>query len=349
MDSLCCSFPTEVSVSSSTSTQVTGEIDVISAITRISFNPTTDKWSLDFDTSVQAPFILQGPIVSTTGGEISSKNRYDSDSLSLGTVTGCSSNLVDCQQKTSLKFKQGSADAPCDALSGSITIKYNVTCAQGLGSECPLFGNETVAILLTLATGSSCPATDTITFTATTLNSFADAAATTARTSFITNQIAYFAAVITSSDAEIATKTVKPGSVCFQIGSNTCHNVNFTSLGASGQYEPIFSIDFEDNMAVFQNLTIGANSAASYAVHAVIQVTFTGATSKRSFLVSSSLGKRRQLLRTEKEINTIVELKGEDSSVVGVGEQTLVEDNLANSNSVFYPLLFTIMISFFWF
>jgi hypothetical protein len=343
---LSIQFPTEVSLQTSSTTQVTGEIEVISAITQISFDPTSEEWSLAVDTSVQAPFTLTQPAISAQSGQILTDNRSITNSVGLATVEGCNNNNADCQQRTSMKFQQGNAAVACDALSGTVSVTYHVACAQGQTSACPLIGNETVTIQVTLSTGSSCPATDNIQFSTLSLSSFADAGATIARTGFITNQLGYFGAIVESSDAQIATKTVKNNSVCFQIGTGACQTVQVsTDYPASGQYDPIFSVDFEAaaNAAVFSQLYTGANSAQQYSVKAVILVTFTGATSKRSI----GHGKRAADPQ-ELDIFTEIVLAKDQTQDAGVGGSNPTTSQLGDksdasiqlANSVlFYALL----------
>jgi len=274
-------FPTEVQVETQ-QVQVTGPSDVLAAITGISFDPATDKWTLNIDTSVQGPFKLINPVPSTYNGTIDTLHRLDSSSVIIN-VTPCNNDSQDCLQETTVHFVQGNAAVSCAGLSGVFQIVYGVACEESDASKCPLVGGETNTITIIVQTSDSCPTNDTITFTQTTLSTFSNAGCTAPRTSFITNQVAYFGAVITSSKGNIASRTVHSGSVCFQIGNGACNPVDYTVISSANGNDPVFSVDFmgtANNRAVFSVLNQTPVEAQDFNIQATIDVSFTGA--KRS-------------------------------------------------------------------
>ncbi len=103
------------------------------------------------------------------------------------------------------------------------------------------------------------------------------------RTGFITNQIAYFGAVVTSSNAAVLNRTILANSVCFQIGAGACQSVEFTELSDASGKDPIFSVDLGSagNSAVFAVLDASPASAQFYQVKATVEVLFVGGVSKR--------------------------------------------------------------------
>ncbi len=115
------------------------------------------------------------------------------------------------------------------------------------------------------------------------------------RTGFITNQIAYFGAVVTSSNAAILNRTILANSVCFQIGAGACQSVEFTELSDASGKDPIFSVDLGSagNSPVFAVLDASPASAQFYQVKATVEVLFIGGVSKR--MEVSGVSSRSQL------------------------------------------------------
>eukprot|EP00027_Filamoeba_sp_ATCC50430_P016229 CAMPEP_0168568304 /NCGR_PEP_ID=MMETSP0413-20121227/15502_1 /TAXON_ID=136452 /ORGANISM="Filamoeba nolandi, Strain NC-AS-23-1" /LENGTH=511 /DNA_ID=CAMNT_0008600623 /DNA_START=135 /DNA_END=1666 /DNA_ORIENTATION=+ len=297
-------FPKEVSVSTS-SVQVVGSPSLLAAITLIDYDPasTPEKWVIQATTSIQSPFKLTNPTVISASGEISSESRFQTGSESISVVGGCANNTDDCYQRISLGFVAGSAPDACNGLSGSVTVRLNVTCSDGAGAACPLLGGETVQVVLSLSTSDACPVTEQITFTTSTLESFSNAAATNSRTSFITNQIAYFGANVQAANAMISGRSIKPNSVCFQIGSGTCQPVDFTVLSPQNGKDPIFSVDFSDNNSTFGFLDLAGASSQIFSVHATVEVDFSGVSKKKS------AHKPQGEAIKEVQLSTTVELK----------------------------------------
>jgi len=264
---------------------VTGPSDVLSAITGISYDPTSEQWKVSLDTSVQGPFKLINPVPSTYNGTIATQNRLDAGETVIINVTPCNNDSQDCLQETTVYFAQGGAAASCSGLNGVFQIVYGVACEESDPSKCPLVGGETNTITIVLLTSDSCPTNDTITFTQTTLSTFSDSGCSDPRTSFITNQVSYFGAIITSSKGNIASRTVQTGSVCFQIGSGACNAVDYTVITSVNGYDPVYSVDFmgtTNNRAVFAALNDVPVEAQVFNIKATIDVSFTGA--KRSLL-----------------------------------------------------------------
>jgi len=173
---------------------------------------------------------------------------------------------------------------------------YGVACEESDASECPLVGGESNTITIIVQTSDSCPTNDTITFTQTTLSTFSDAGCTAPRTSFITNQVSYFGAVITSSKGNIASRTVHSGSVCFQIGNGACSPVDYTVVSSTNGNDPVFSVDFmgtANNRAVFSVLNQTPVEAQDFNIKATIDVSFTGA--KRSVNFERQAGTQRNV------------------------------------------------------
>ena len=254
---------------------------MIAAISEVDYNPSNDQWTIQISTSVQAPFKLSNPIAATYNGTINSDNRLVPSDFTISSVTACNSNLLDCQQVTTVYFQQGSAAAACLGLDGFFTITYEIICSVNDSLTCPLVGGETGVVTAGLTTGDGCPTATSINFTVTTLSSFSDAGLTIPRTSFITNQIAYFGAIVTSDQAQISARSVQNNSVCFQIGSGACQPVTYSVIASVNGNDPVFSMSFNgdaNNRAVFASLLSSAVAEAQYyTVKATIDVQFTGA------------------------------------------------------------------------
>ncbi len=159
------------------SIQVTGEPDLLALLSFLDFNPSADEWTVKFRTSIQAPFKLVNPTVNSVSGQLLTDNRYKTASLGVSSISACNNNSLDCMQEGTLQFVKGTALASCDALSGVLSLVFDLACQEGSTVACPLLGGETVTLTLTLDTGDACPAVDNIIFDVTTLAPFSDAAA----------------------------------------------------------------------------------------------------------------------------------------------------------------------------
>lgn len=116
----------------------------------VNYDPTTDLWELQLQTSVQGPYELYNPQPSALNGSIFTNNRVQSGTSTITNLTSCNDNDLACEQQTTVYFVQGSAVASCDGLSGTLQVIYNITCEQNSPSECPLIGNETLTVQVSL-------------------------------------------------------------------------------------------------------------------------------------------------------------------------------------------------------
>jgi len=286
-------FPSEVDVFTS-QVQVTGAPGILSALTGVTFDPSSnpEKWTVTFQTSIQAPFKLINPRVMTVDGDLQDHQRYENKSESLNNLSSCSNNTFDCLQETSVNFVQGLAGDACDALAGTITLEFDITCSEGLNDNCPIQTTQTATVTVTLETGDSCPVTDIIKFSVTKLSLFGDAVGAHTQTSFLTSSKMYLGADIESATAEILSKTVKQDSVCVSLASDTsflhCVPVNYTVETPHPPLDPIFSIAFSANAGVFAQLDGEVSSAQSFVVKATIQVSFSETSKKRGAAVIKS-------------------------------------------------------------
>jgi hypothetical protein len=278
-------FPTEVDIFSSR-TQVTGAPGILSALTGVSFDPssTPEKWTVTFQTSVQAPFKLSNPTLFSVTNQLLSDERYINGSHLLVDLSQCNNNSLDCTQQVSVNFGQGLAGDACDALAGNITLQFEVTCSEGLGINCPIQTPEIALVTVILQTGDSCPVTEQIRFTVTNITAYGDAAVTRLQTSFLTSATVYFGADVQTDQAVISSRLVKSNSVCISLSTNTlqCTPVNYTVEASAGGKDPVFAIAFSQNSAIFGALDSGVASSEYYVVKATIQVFFEETTKRNS-------------------------------------------------------------------
>ncbi len=163
------------------------------------------------------------------------------------------------------------------------------------------------------------------------------------RTGFITNQIAYFGAVVTSSNAAILNRTILANSVCFQIGAGACQSVEFTELSDASGKDPIFSVDLGSagNSAVFAVLDASPASAQFYQVKATVEVLFVGGVSKR--MAVSGVSSRSELDERTSKFNRPVEVVTGIEVVSAIAREEDPESSAHSLQSMGYVLALAVL------
>jgi hypothetical protein len=115
-----------------------------------------------------------------------------------------------------------------------------------------------------------------VNFTETTLDSFADSALTLANTKFTMTQIAYFGMRIQAAQRQITSRSVRPNSVCFQIGAGDCQGVEYSVIPSAFGMDPAFSVDFSasGNVNALESIVASPTQDHYYTVNAIVDVGF---------------------------------------------------------------------------
>nr|BAJ93895.1 predicted protein [Hordeum vulgare subsp. vulgare] len=262
-------FPSIVNASTSdNAVTVSGPTTVFSsALALVNYNSASAAWELKLETFTNRPYQLSNPVASSKG-DSSLVSRFSLTKSS--NVSSCNSNLQGCSQSTSFFFKN------CDALRGTFVATFTPICSEGDNIKNCAHPNGNVDVTISLSTARACSVADTVQFQQKALTAYSTAALSATASNFTASGIAYFGAVITTTDATIYNRTLK--SVCMILnpasGNVNCINVDFTLLtpGASGSNDPKFSI----NLAQTRTLT-NETTAQSFRVVAIIGIVWSSA------------------------------------------------------------------------
>jgi len=261
--SLYVIFPEEIDVTDSNVTVSFPAADAFAAITFIDFDPSSQLWTVVLQTSIANPYYLGSPSLVSLTGSLAPRTPSVS-------VTPCSMAGIYCVQTVTYTYPQGSASDACLGLVGLDRHSFSVSCTT---SACP--STAPVNVTLQLNTGNACPATDFVTFSQTSLDSYSDASLSTPTDFFTLNDNAYFGATVQTAEALISSRSIKPNSVCFQPPSGPCFYVTYSVLPSIGGKDPVFVVDINGpgNADYFNNVT----TPTQFAVSATVQVSFVGA------------------------------------------------------------------------
>ena len=113
----------------------------------------------------------------------------------------------------------------------------------------------------------SCGIVNNIDFSVKTLQAFGDSAVTVPQTQFAASDIAYFGAVVQSTNATLTGFTLR--SVCLSLDGGPCQPVVFTVLANAGGMNPVFAINLAQTRILTTETTL-----KTFKVKATIDVTW---------------------------------------------------------------------------
>lgn len=149
-------------------------------------------------------------------------------------------------------------------------LKYKTNtiqvCGGQEGATCPHI-DGTVSIGMYLNNPDSCAVVNNIDFSVKTLSSYADSAVTLPQTQFRASDIAYFGAVVQSTNATLTSFQLR--GVCISWNGGGCQAVMATSLPATGGMNTVFAV----NLAQTRYFTTDT-SLQTFVVKATIDVTW---------------------------------------------------------------------------
>jgi len=212
------------------------------------------------ETYTNRSYQLSNPVAAP---KASLSNRFNSSATTMSNVSSCNSNLQGCSQITSFYFEN------CDAMQGNFIATFTPICSAGESINCA-HPNGNVNVVISLNAARACSEVDTVQFQEKTLKVYSTPSLSSTASTFTASGIAYFGAVITTTDANIYNRTLK--SVCMILnpssGNLNCIAVDFAlTPRASGSNDPKFSINLAQTRALTNETT-----AQSFRVVAIIGI-----------------------------------------------------------------------------
>jgi len=225
------------SVTSTAGVNVTGPIAVSSsAFASVAYTPSVDAWKVDVMVATANPYKLVHPLITVSG--IDSSRLLGAQTL-IDDVSSCNSNMESCTQKVSV-FISG-----CSALNGQVSISLAAACSGVSDQKTCSEVSGRVTLTASLDTEGSCDIVKNITIDTKSLTAYSSEDMIVTSNSFNATDLAYFGAIISSSDALIDNKTVV--SVCFFLDPRTnsvCTPFNFTTfVSGNAMIDPAFYVD----------------------------------------------------------------------------------------------------------
>jgi len=281
----------------STSISIQSPVRLLVAVIEQQVDPITKNAVIEFATNLIYPYTISGSSLTSDPG---SPMHYLLTEINDGSSASLCPNSTGstCTQRFQISVTTNGA---CQ-ITGTYGIQFALSCQVG-PNECPLPAGSTAEVTAAIISENFCTQVSALVSVSGSLLSYSSNTYTTTRALFLVDQVSYFMAQVSSSQATLTNATIASVSVVNSQNSNEVYLlyadglVNSLYAGSCKFSLDTFGSDFAAffftaNASIFNNAT-NTDVTKTYSVKAQVNVQYAGVPGTKRIVLQGSLGNRQ--------------------------------------------------------
>jgi len=296
---------------------VNSPVRLLVAVTQQQVDPLTRNGEIVLATNLLYPYLINAESLTSSPGAplVSALTEIvDSQNAALCPNTVGST----CTQRFRVNITTNGA---C-TITGNYGVLFNLTCQTG--ADCNLNPNSVATVTASIVSENFCAQVSATVAISGTLTSYSSNTYASPRTIYLVDQVSYYQAAVTSTQATLTSSTIQTVSVV-----NTVDNTESYLIYNNGVVNPVytnavhFSIDtatattanffFTLNSTLFNNVT-GADATKNFNVQARVDVTFTGVPGTKRVILDGALSSRQVSVSSAFQVSNLQAATSSSSS-----------------------------------